>query len=108
MIRVIFFCLTFLLITLHTNVQAMFGYSSMPCIELINKHEQDGYVDTISHWLDGYFSGRQKETGHNLSIVQELNIPIYDLLLKVCNQNPMLSLQQSADMVFEKIPKIIN
>jgi len=39
-----------------------------------------------------------------MKIVNELNIPLYDLLRKTCDNDPTLNLQQAADIVYVAIP----
>lgn len=84
--------------------QTMFGHSNTECIEFLQKHETNGVDPSVNSWILGYFSGRIRETNRELQIINELNIPLYDLLHKTCVQDPNLNLQEAADNVYLSIP----
>jgi len=84
--------------------QTMFGFAEMSCTEMLTRHDSGGKLSELEDWLEGYFSGRIRETQRNMAIVEDLNIPIYDLLHKTCNKNPVLSIQGAADLVYVTIP----
>ena len=84
--------------------EVMFGQSNTTCINFLKKHDADGMQSSIDDWLHGYFSGRSRETGRNLAIINTLNIPIYDLLRKMCEKDPNLHLNEAADAVYVIIP----
>ena len=92
------------LVTLPAHSQTMFGEANTGCIELLEEDKQSGKVNRIENWLQGYFSGRIRETQRNLIIIDDLNIPIYDLLIKACQKEPMLDLHNAADVVYFEIP----
>ena len=84
--------------------QTMFGHSNTSCIEFLTEYESNPSNSAVSNWILGYFSGRIRETGRELKIVNELNIPLYDLLHKECSNNPNLTLREAADIVYTIIP----
>lgn len=84
--------------------QTMFGHSNTECIEFIQKDETIGPDPSVNSWILGYFSGRIRETNRELQIINELNIPLYDLLHKTCVSDPNLNLQEAADYVYLSIP----
>jgi len=84
--------------------ETMFGQSNTTCIDFLTKHDADGMQTAVNDWLNGYFSGRIRETGRNLAIINTLNVPLYDLLLKMCETNPNLHLSEAADAVYVIIP----
>jgi len=84
--------------------ETMFGQSNTTCIDFLTKHDADGMQTAVNDWLNGYFSGRIRETGRNLTIINTLNVPLYDLLLKMCETNPNLHLSEAADAVYVIIP----
>jgi len=92
------------LFTLPVHSQTMFGEANTRCIDLLEENKQSGKVNSVENWLQGYFSGRIRETQRNLIIVNDLNIPIYDLLIKACQKEPMLDLHNAADVVYFEIP----
>jgi len=84
--------------------QTMFGHSNTECIDFLEEHKKSGTDLAISNWILGYFSGRIRETGRELQIINDLNIPLYDLLRKTCSGDPNMNLQQAADIVYVIIP----
>ena len=84
--------------------QTMFGFAEMHCTEMLTRHDSEGKISALEDWLEGYFSGRIRETQRNMAIVVDLNIPIYDLLHKTCSKNPTLSVQEATDLVYVTIP----
>lgn len=84
--------------------ETLFGESNTTCIDFLTKHDADGIQTPINNWLHGYFSGRSRETGRNLAIINTLNIPLYDLLRKMCENDPNLHLSEAADSVYVIIP----
>jgi hypothetical protein len=84
--------------------QTMFGHSNTGCIEFIQTGEENGPDPSVNSWILGYFSGRIRETNRELQIINELNIPLYDLLHKTCVNDPNLNLQEAADLVYLSIP----
>ena len=84
--------------------QTMFGHSNTECIDFLEEHKKSGTDLAISNWIFGYFSGRIRETGRDLQIVNNLNIPLYDLVSKTCKANPKLNLLEAADIVYVSIP----
>ena len=84
--------------------ETMFGQSNTTCIDFLTKHDADGMQTAVNDWLNGYFSGRIRETGRNLAIINTLNVPLYDLLFKMCENNPNLHLSEAADAVYVIIP----
>ena len=97
----LFFVLVF---ATQSASQTLFGHSNTKCIELLENHKVNGVNTSVLNWIEGYFSGRIRETGREMQIVNELNIPMYDLLHKTCAKNPKLNLQQAADIVYVSIP----
>ena len=97
----LFFVLVF---ATQSASQTFFGHSNTKCIELLENHKVNGVNTSVLNWIEGYFSGRIRETGREMQIVNELNIPMYDLLHKTCAKNPKLNLQQAADIVYVSIP----
>ena len=98
---------SFLLISVFATSgisETMFGQSNTTCIDYLTKHDADGMQTSINDWLNGYFSGRVRETGRNLTIINTLNVPLYDLLLKMCENDPNLHLSEAADAVYVIIP----
>ena len=98
---------SFLLISVFATSgtsETMFGQSNTSCIAFLSNHDEHGKQLPVRDWLDGYFSGRIRETGRELSIVSNLDIPLYELLLKACRNDPNLNLSQSADRVYTIIP----
>lgn len=84
--------------------ETMFGQSNTTCIDFLTKHDANGMQTSVNDWLNGYFSGRIRETGRNLTIINTLNVPLYDLLLKMCETDPNLHLSEAADAVYVIIP----
>ena len=84
--------------------QTMFGHADTTCIDFLSKHDKDGEQPAVRDWLEGYFSGRVRETNRDLTIVNNLQLPIYDLLHKVCSEDPNIPLNQAADKVYASIP----
>jgi hypothetical protein len=84
--------------------QTMFGHSNTACIEFIQADEENGPEPAVNRTNLGYFSGRIRETNRELTIINELNIPLYDLLHKTCVNDPNLNLQEAADLVYLSIP----
>ena len=84
--------------------QTMFGFAEMDCTEMLTRHDRGGKISALEDWLEGYFSGRIRETQRNMAIVRDLNIPIYDLLHKTCTKNPVLNIQEASDLVYVTIP----
>lgn len=84
--------------------QTMFGHANTGCIEFLQKDETAGPGPSVHSWILGYFSGRIRETNRELQIINELNIPVYDLLRKTCQSDPNLNLQKAADIVYLSIP----
>ena len=84
--------------------ETLFGQSNTTCIDFLTRHDADGMQTSINDWLNGYFSGRVRETGRNLTIINTLNVPLYDLLLKMCEKDPNLHLSEAADAVYVIIP----
>jgi hypothetical protein len=84
--------------------ETMFGQSNTTCIDFLTRHDADGMQASVNDWLNGYFSGRIRETGRNLTIINTLNVPLYDLLLKMCEKDPNLHLNEAADAVYAIIP----
>ena len=84
--------------------QTLFGHSNTQCIKFLEIHRQNGINADVANWIHGYFSGRIRETGREMQIITELNIPLYDLLHKTCDNDPRLNLQQAADIVYVSIP----
>jgi hypothetical protein len=84
--------------------QTMFGHSNTGCIEFLELDKKNGTDPAIYNWIFGYFSGRIRETGRELQIINDLNIPLYDLLHKTCMGDPNINLQQAADIVYAAIP----
>ena len=97
----LFFVLVF---ATQSASQTLFGHANTSCIELLENHKVDGINTSVLNWIEGYFSGRIRETAREMQIVNELNIPIYDLLHKTCAKNPNLNLHQAADIVYVSIP----
>ena len=97
----LFFVLVF---ATQSASQTLFGHSNTKCIELLEDHKVNGVNTSVLNWIDGYFSGRIRETSREMQIVNELNIPMYDLLLNTCAKNPKLNLQHAADIVYVSIP----
>jgi len=97
----LFFVLVF---ATQSASQTLFGHSNTKCIELLEDHKVNGINTSVLNWIDGYFSGRIRETGREMKIVNELNIPLYELLRKTCDNDPTLNLQQAADIVYVAIP----
>ena len=98
---------TFLILMLCATAgksQTMFGHSNTECIEFIQAGEENGPDPAVNSWILGYFSGRIRETNRELKIINELNIPLYDLLHKTCVNDPNLNLQEAADLVYLSIP----
>ena len=98
---------TFLILMLCATAgksQTMFGHSNTACIEFIQAGEENGPDPAVNSWILGYFSGRIRETNRELKIINELNIPLYDLLHKTCVNDPNLNLQEAADLVYLSIP----
>jgi len=84
--------------------ETMFGQSNTSCIAFLTNHDEFGKLSPVKDWLDGYFSGRIRETGRELSIVSDLDIPLYELLHNACRNDPNLNLSQAADIVYTIIP----
>jgi len=84
--------------------ETLFGQSNTTCIDFLTRHDADGMQTSINDWLNGYFSGRVRETGRNLAIIDTLNVPLYDLLIKMCKNDPNLHLSEAADEVYVIIP----
>ena len=84
--------------------ETMFGHSNTTCIDFLSKHDADGMQTSINDWLNGYFSGRARETGRNLTIKNTPNTPLHDPLLKMCENDPNLNLSEAADAVYVIIP----
>jgi len=84
--------------------QTFFGHSNTDCIEFLRYNESSGTDISVDNWIYGYFSGRIRETGRDLQIVNNLNIPLYDLVSKTCKANPKLNLLEAADIVYVSIP----
>jgi hypothetical protein len=84
--------------------QTYFGSGEMSCIEFIEEHTEKGYNVIINDWINGYFSGRIAETQRDLTIVNDLNIPLYDLVLKSCIEEPTLDVRSATDRVYFAIP----
>ena len=84
--------------------QTFFGHSNTDCIEFLRYNESSGTDISVDNWIYGYFSGRIRETGRELQIINDLNIPLYDLLRKTCSGDPNMNLQQAADIVYVIIP----
>ena len=84
--------------------ETLFGQSNTTCIDFLTRHDADGMQTSVNDWLNGYFSGRIRETGRNLTIINTLNVPLYDLLLKTCENDPNLHLSEAADAVYVIIP----
>ena len=84
--------------------QTMFGQANTTCIDFLSKHDTYGEQLAVRDWIYGYFSGRIRETNRDLSIVNNLEIPIYDLLNKTCADDPTLMLNTAADKVYASIP----
>jgi len=82
----------------------MFGQANTDCIDFLSKHDAFGDQVAVRDWLHGYFSGRVRETDRDLTIINDLNIPIYDLLHIACTNNPNLKLSKAADQVYTLIP----
>ena len=82
----------------------MFGQANTTCIDFLSKHDTYGEKVAVRDWLNGYFSGRIRETNRDLAIVDNLKIPIYDLLNKTCADDPTLNLNTAADKVYAIIP----
>ena len=66
--------------------------------------DENGPDPSVNSWILGYFSGRIRETNRELQIINDLNIPLYDLLHKTCVNDPNLNLQEAADFVYLSIP----
>lgn len=96
--------LTFLICATPGASQTFFGHSNTECIEFLKYNETTGADTFVSNWIDGYFSGRIRETGRDLKIVNDLEIPLYDLLHKTCKTDPTLTLHEAADIVYVSIP----
>ena len=90
--------------TTSSTSQTMFGHSNTGCIEFIQADDENGPDPSVNSWILGYFSGRIRETNRELQIINELNIPLYDLLHKTCVNDPNLNLQEAADFVYLSIP----
>ena len=84
--------------------QTYFGSGEMSCIEFIEEHTEKGRNVVISDWIKGYFSGRIRETNRDLKIINDLSIPLYDLVLKSCIEEPTLTTRSAADRVYLAIP----
>jgi hypothetical protein len=84
--------------------ETYFGSGEMSCIEFIEEHTEKGNNVVINDWIKGYFSGRIAETQRDLKIVNDLNIPLYDLVLKSCIEEPTLNTRSAADRVYLAIP----
>lgn len=82
----------------------MFGQANTDCIDFLSKHDAFGDQVAVRDWLHGYFSGRVRETERDLTIINDLNIPVYDLLHIACTNNPNLKLSKAADQVYTLIP----
>lgn len=82
----------------------MFGQANTDCIDFLSKHDALGDQVAVRDWLHGYFSGRVRETNRDLTIINDLNIPVYDLLHAACENNPNLNLSKAADQVYTLIP----
>ena len=96
-----------MLISLFATIgfsQTMFGYANSSCIEFLEEHKKRGEVVEVVNWINGYFSGRIRETGREMEIVNKLNIPLYDLLRKACINEPTLAVREAADIVYYSIP----
>lgn len=84
--------------------QTMFGEANTDCIDFLNRNKQEVTIASVDNWLKGYFSGRVRETQRDLEIIDHLNIPIYALLIKACEEDPNLKLHQAADNIYFMIP----
>ena len=104
MIRNFTAVVTFLICATQGASQTFFGHSNTDCIEFLKYNETTGVDTFVSNWIDGYFSGRIRETGRDLKIVNDLDIPLYGLLLKTCKTDPTLNLHEAADIVYVSIP----
>ena len=82
----------------------MFGQSNNTCIDFLSRHDTFGEQLAVKDWLEGYFSGRVRETNRDLTIVNNLQLPIYYLLHKACSEDPNIPLNQAADKVYASIP----
>jgi len=102
--RSFFFMIVILFAPNMSVGQTYFGSGEMSCIEFIEEHTDKGYNVVINDWINGYFSGRITETQRDLKLVNDLNIPLYDLVLKSCIEEPTLNVRSATDRVYFAIP----
>ena len=63
--------LTCLMCATQGATQTFFGHSNTDCVEFLKYNETTGVDTFVGNWIEGYFSGRIRETGRDLQIVND-------------------------------------
>jgi len=88
----------------HSKPLMLFGSGTKSCIELLKQYEETGANAQDDQWFLGYISGRIIETQRDLEVIDRLEIPIFELVIKSCSENPNLFVHEALNTVYEMLP----
>ena len=88
----------------HSKPLTLYGLGTKSCIDLLKDYEENGPTAQDEQWFLGYISGRIVETQRDLEVINRLEIPIFELVIKSCSENPNLFVYEAIHKVYEMLP----